>query len=46
MVCPHSSQGIITAMKILSWELMADLAREWACLGLRKLKHTVVASGK
>ena len=32
-------------LKILSWEQMCDLRAELACLGLRKLKNAVAASG-
>ena len=38
-------KAFTSALKILSWEQMADLCAEWVCLGLRKLKNAVAASG-
>ena len=38
-------RALTSGLKILSWEQMADLCAEWACLGLRKLKNAVAASG-
>ena len=38
-------RALTSGLKILSWEQVADLRVEWACLGLRKLKNAVAASG-